>query len=166
MSDKDQESKTTAFQALFKHVKPLKQNKANLRQALGKIIPRDPLETSEPVPSVTSADKLFYKKRNLPQKLLRQLKKGQYNLEDTIDLHGMTVVEAKRELDQFIADSFASNFFIIGVVHGKGRSNFEEPILKNKVNAWLRNYPEVITFCSATPKDGGIGKVYVMLEEN
>lgn len=151
---------------LFKHIKPLQSDKVNLRQALRKIPERVNEESIEPPPNVSSGDKLLYKKRPLPQKLLRQFKKGQYNPDDTIDLHGMTVKEAKLILDQFITASFAANFFTVAVIHGKGRNNCDAPILKNKVNAWLREYPAVIAFCSATTRDGGLGKVYIMLEEN
>ncbi|HET8706021.1 MAG TPA: Smr/MutS family protein, partial [Pseudomonadales bacterium] len=39
-----------------------------------------------------------------------------------------------------------------------------EPILKSSVNHWLRQLPQVLAFCSAQPKDGGLGAVYVLVK--
>ena len=50
------------------------------------------------------------------------------------------------------------------IIHGKGyRSGERQPVLKRKVNYWLRLRPDVLAFCSATPRDGGTGAVYVLL---
>ena len=52
----------------------------------------------------------------------------------------------------------------VHIIHGKGHgSSNQGPVLKNKVNAWLRQREEVLAFCSAQPKDGGTGAVYVLL---
>ena len=69
-------------------------------------------------------------------------------------------------LDKFIEEAYQANFFVVAVIHGKGRNNADQPILKNKVNEWLRDYANVIAFCSASPQDGGTGKVYIMLEKS
>ncbi|HRY16587.1 MAG TPA: Smr/MutS family protein, partial [Candidatus Competibacteraceae bacterium] len=45
---------------------------------------------------------------------------------------------------------------------GKG-SRHRGPILKQKVNHWLRQRDEVLAFCSARAIDGGTGAVYVLL---
>ena len=51
------------------------------------------------------------------------------------------------------------------IVHGKGlRSRQGQPVLKVKVNHWLRQREEVLAFCSARPVDGGTGAVYVLLK--
>ena len=39
----------------------------------------------------------------------------------------------------------------------------QQPILKQKVNQWLRQRAEVLAFCSAPRFDGGTGAVYVLL---
>ncbi|MEE9156926.1 MAG: Smr/MutS family protein, partial [Gammaproteobacteria bacterium] len=38
------------------------------------------------------------------------------------------------------------------------------PVLKNKLNNWLRQRDEVLAFCSTRPVDGGTGAVYVLLK--
>lgn len=50
------------------------------------------------------------------------------------------------------------------IVHGKGNgSRHRGPVLKQKLNYWLRQRDEVLAFCSARPVDGGTGAVYVLL---
>jgi DNA-nicking Smr family endonuclease len=36
-------------------------------------------------------------------------------------------------------------------------------VLKNKLNAWLRQRDDVLAFCSAPAHDGGSGAAYVLL---
>ncbi len=51
------------------------------------------------------------------------------------------------------------------LVHGKSkRPDDAKPILKNLVNQRLREYSNVLAFCSATAKDGGSGAVYILLK--
>lgn len=40
------------------------------------------------------------------------------------------------------------------------------PVLKGKVNVWLRQKGEVMAFCTAIPRDGGTGAVYVLLRRS
>jgi len=39
------------------------------------------------------------------------------------------------------------------------------PVLKIKVNSWLRQKAQVLAFCSARPQDGDTGAVYVLLKK-
>jgi DNA-nicking Smr family endonuclease len=51
-------------------------------------------------------------------------------------------------------------------VHGKGNGSWQkQPVLKNKLNQWLRQRDEVLAFCSARPCDGGTGAIYVLLKK-
>ena len=51
------------------------------------------------------------------------------------------------------------------IIHGKGnRSDDRGPVLKVKVNNWLRQHDRVQAFHSARPVDGGTGAVYVLLK--
>ena len=54
----------------------------------------------------------------------------------------------------------------VRIVHGKGLSSEGKlPVLKVKVNSWLRQKDDVLAFCSARPQDGGTGAVYVLLKK-
>jgi DNA-nicking Smr family endonuclease len=51
------------------------------------------------------------------------------------------------------------------IVHGKGNGSWQkQPVLKVKLNHWLRQRDEVLAFCSARGNDGGTGAVYVLIK--
>jgi len=53
----------------------------------------------------------------------------------------------------------------VRVIHGKGLGSVnKEPVLKNKVRAWLVQKDEVIAFCQARGVDGGSGALVVLLK--
>jgi DNA-nicking Smr family endonuclease len=52
----------------------------------------------------------------------------------------------------------------VRIIHGKGlRSRHKGPVIKTKVNTWLRQRDDILAFCSARPVDGGTGAIYVLL---
>jgi DNA-nicking Smr family endonuclease len=54
---------------------------------------------------------------------------------------------------------------VVRIIHGKGNTSLGKmPVLKGRVNSWLRQKNEVLAFCSARPNDGGTGAVYVLLK--
>ncbi len=119
---------------------------------------------------VTAADIIIYSRPGPQNKLLRKLRRGQLPIEDTLDLHGLRVTDAYSEIMDFINHSLSSGYRCIKIIHGKGRGakqdvNADRPILKNKVNNWLRQIPQVMAFCSAQPNDGGIGALYILLKK-
>lgn len=107
---------------------------------------------------------LSYLRDGYPRRLLRKLRRGQFALAAEIDLHGMTVSRAHAALSGFLAEARERSWNCVRVVHGKGRrSSNRGPVIKGKVDRWLRQRDEVIAFCSARPVDGGTGAVYVLL---
>lgn len=108
---------------------------------------------------------LYFARQGLQHKVLRKLRRGQYNTESTLDLHGKTVSESKEALSRFLAFCQQHGFRHVLIIHGKGRSH-TKPILKNKLNHWLREIDLVLAFCSALNKDGSTGALYVILRRN
>lgn len=103
----------------------------------------------------------------IQQRVFRKLRKGEYRREAEIDLHGMTADIARGALNGFIADCFHSDYRCVQIIHGKGYgSKGEGPVLKSRVNTWLRQHNKILAFHSATPRDGGTGAVYVLLKAN
>jgi len=81
-----------------------------------------------------------------------------------LDLHGLTTAYAERILDEFLRDCARRGVCCTLIIHGKGsRSPEQPPVLKRKVNCWLRRYDEGLAFCSATRRDGGTGTLYLLL---
>ncbi|HNP64492.1 MAG TPA: Smr/MutS family protein, partial [Woeseiaceae bacterium] len=94
-----------------------------------------------------------------------KLGRGGYSVQAEIDLHGMTLAEAKLRLRDFIDYSAKRGHLCVRVVHGKGLGSGERgPVLKGAVNHWLRRFDPVLAFVSTRQVDGGTGAVYVLLE--
>ncbi len=111
-----------------------------------------------------TGETLSYVQPGLQGRILRRLKRGQMPIEDSLDLHGMTADEAGMRLAGFLSMAVDRGNRVLHIVHGKGRgSGRTGPRLKALLNRWLRLRPEVIAFCTAQPKDGGTGAVYVFL---
>ncbi len=112
---------------------------------------------------VSGEDLLEFHRGGLQHKVLRKLRRGQYNADATLDLHGMHVNEARDALSRFLLNCLQKGIRHILIIHGKGHG-ITKPILKNKLNQWLRQIELVIAFCSANQQDGRSGAVYVLLK--
>ncbi len=121
------------------------------------------LRTDEYATEVSGDDILEFYRGGLQHKVLRKLRQGQYNVEATLDMHGMRVTEALEILNYFIIDCLERNKRHVLIIHGKGRGH-SKPVLKNKLNQWLRQIEHVLAFRSANQKDGYTGAVYVLLK--
>ena len=112
-----------------------------------------------------TGEELVYLRPGLPYSLLRRLRRGQFSVGPQLDLHGLTVEEARAALAAFLLDVRRSGQRCVRIIHVKGlRSRQGQPVLKVKVNHWLRQRDEVLAFCSARAVDGGTGAVYVLLK--
>lgn len=120
---------------------------------------------SEPPPKLQAESPMTYKRPEIPHKTLRHLKKGQYNIDAKLDLHGMTVRDAEAVLTLFLDECLAHGDRVVLIVHGKSRHQ-ETPIIKNRLNHWLREYNDVLAFCSASVHHGSRGAVYVLLKNS
>jgi DNA-nicking Smr family endonuclease len=122
-----------------------------------------PLSDHENLAPLTGQSLVEFKRPGIQHKVLRKLRLGQYNVGAVLDLHGMTVVEAKEALYRFILLCEKKGVCCLLIIHGKGRTN-GNPILKNKLNHWLRQIEPVLAFCSATIRDGHGGAMYALLK--
>ena len=114
--------------------------------------------------ALETGEELLFVRPGVQNRLFQELRRGRIPPESMIDLHGLRVVEARPVLAQFLAHARKHRLRVIQIVHGKGfGSQSRQPILKQKVNQWLRQRPEVLAFCSAPRFDGGTGATYVLL---
>ncbi|MFZ7126787.1 MAG: Smr/MutS family protein [Desulfobacterales bacterium] len=105
----------------------------------------------------------------LHPEIARRLHQGHFTVQDQIDLHGLTVREAKTALDQFLRRAVRTRKNAVMVIHGRGLSSRGEPVLKAGVVKWLTSSPWrkwVAAFASARACDGGPGATYVLLRPN
>jgi DNA-nicking Smr family endonuclease len=115
-------------------------------------------------PPVDSGDELSYRGPGLQEAAFRRLKRGAFHVSGELDLHGMTSAEASIAIVQFLAEARDRDWRCVRIIHGKGiRSKGQGPVLKQRVDGWLRRHRDVLAFCSARPEHGGTGAVYVLL---
>ena len=115
-------------------------------------------------PELASGEELVFAREGIQSSVLRKLRRGQYHVQAEIDLHGLTVAEAKEALRGFLAHALDRHIRCVRIIHGKGlRSGHRGPVLKGTVNSVLRRIGPVLAFVSARQVDGGTGAVYVLL---
>ncbi len=97
----------------------------------------------------------------------RKLRRGELAVHGRLDLHGLTADEARARVVRFVLDSRRALKRVVLVVHGRGRhSDGGVPVLKERMKGWLGPLSRhVLAFCTARPKDGGTGAVYVLLRK-
>jgi DNA-nicking Smr family endonuclease len=161
------------FHETMKGTKPLK-NKSKISLTQKTTTQRREAPESDPFPvfpfsdwetldPVTGDTFISFARNGISHKVLRNLSKGQYNTDAILDLHRMTVAQAREAVTLFLAESVAEKARVVLIIHGKGRPN-QLPILKNKLNHWLREVEFILAFCSAASKHGSRGALYVLLK--
>jgi DNA-nicking Smr family endonuclease len=102
------------------------------------------------------------------REVVKRLHQGKFSIQGFIDLHGLTVAEAREVFEKFLKESVAAGKRGVLVVHGRGLSSPNEPVLKTQVYHWLTRGPWrkwVMAFSSARSCDGGAGATYVLLRK-
>ncbi len=113
----------------------------------------------------SNADSMRFHRPSVGRRTMRKLARGRFSIQAEIDLHGMTVAEAKPRLADFIDDCAERSQLCVRIVHGKGLGSGQKgPVLKQGVNQWLRQWDAVLAFVSARQVDGGTGALYVLLQ--
>jgi DNA-nicking Smr family endonuclease len=110
-------------------------------------------------------EELSYLRDGYAPKLLRQLKRGQFSVQDDLDLHQMNAAAAQASIVIFLAEAKQRGRRCLRIIHGKGlRSRAAGPVLKSLTDRLLRRRDDVIAFASARPSQGGTGAVVVLLK--
>jgi len=142
-------------------VKPLHHKLAPTQSARAE----GPLPLKSEDAGVERGEVLQFLRSGIQTATFQKLRRGQFPVEDTLDLHGFTTAEASHQLQRFILQSRSTGRRSVRIVHGKGRGSPGAPVLKTKINRWLREIPSVLAFCSSHPRDGGTGAVDVLLRK-
>jgi DNA-nicking Smr family endonuclease len=155
------------FRNTMKNVKPLTHTKT-LSTLIKTPKPQPTIKESEltdedELPPVTGSDFLQFARVGIQHKVLRKLKSAQYTIEAVLDLHGKTIAEAKEALELFLQECQQQHIKYVLMIHGKGQHS-GSPILKNRLNHWLRQSKTVMAFCSAKIRHGHTGALYVLLK--
>ena len=82
--------------------------------------------------------------------LLRKLRRGQWRIEDELDLHGLNRIQAGYALGDFIDEAASRGLRCVRIVHGKGLG-----VLREALRLDLPARTEVLGFVEAPPSQGG-----------
>ncbi|PCJ83968.1 MAG: DNA mismatch repair protein MutS [Thiotrichaceae bacterium] len=174
--DSTKNSDESLFKSEMTGVTPLKSdNKVKVRKKPTKT-PRNQAHTEEDFnklidvfsdAEITEAcpETLSFSRSGLQHNVLKKLRQGKQPIEHDLDLHGLTVIEARKALVAFLDECEIADIRHAIIVHGKGFRSKDKPVIKPMINRWLRATDRVLAFHSAQPKDGGTGAVYVLLKK-
>jgi DNA-nicking Smr family endonuclease len=182
---KKKECDEDLFQAAMKDVTPFKSNKNTVLTGLGK---EDTIlewsfkphkktgeDFSNLVKELSAWDISFSDEymegavAGIGPKIMKRLKRGEFSVQDYIDLHGLTRKEAETVVEEFILKSYHAGMRCVLIVHGRGlRSLNNLPAIKRELPVWFRRgtlKKIVLAFVTAKPCDGGAGALYVLLKK-
>lgn len=111
-----------------------------------------------------SEDGLCYWREGLSPDLCRKLRRGDWTVQNHLDLHGLRTDPARLAVLEFLRSSQKAGARCVRIVHGKGNGSPDrQPVLKGKVRRWLKQCASVMAFAEAPEIDGGAGAVLVLL---
>lgn len=162
------------FHQMVGEVKPVQNDRVVHEKPAPKPVPQKSIEDEQAVLHDMLSDNYFdidlqpgdvleYCTPGIQKSTYKKLRRGEYRIDAELDLHGYTGEQARKALSQFLNDARDLGGRCVRIIHGKGLSSNEGPILKSRVNGWLRQRGDVLAFHSARPADGGTGAVYVLL---
>ncbi len=124
------------------------------------------LHFSDPYECTLSSDcMLSYQASSLSRQTWHDFKQGLRPIDGRLDLHGLTLEQAKQALIHFLEQHIRRQHRVLLLIHGRGAQN-ARPLLKNAVNHWLPQCPQVLAFVSAKKQHGGSGAVYILLKRS
>jgi DNA-nicking Smr family endonuclease len=98
---------------------------------------------------------------------VRRLRRGQYTVDQQVDLHGLNVPEARKAIEAFVEKRRKEGDRVVRIIHGKGgHSPRGVSALRGEIAAWLSQGPakrHVAAFATAPPEEGGAGALLVLL---
>ena len=123
-------------------------------------------------------DRFISSNEKLPNKDFERQKKKKLKIR-SIDLHGYTLDEANKTIEDFINKAFSENINKLIIVTGKGlhSENEKDPYVSKDLGILKYSVPEFITnnkdlmskineITDAKIKDGGGGAFYILLKKN
>jgi DNA-nicking Smr family endonuclease len=124
---------------------------------------RELLADNGAITEIETGEELLFLRPGYQKHLLRRLRRGQFSVVDTMDLHHMDVATAKQVLVDFLEHCSARELGCVRIIHGKGLRSKSQPLLKIMTNRVLRKFPSVVAFASCRPVHGGTGATDVLL---
>ena len=123
--------------------------------------------SDEHIPCVLPYDPISYRRDGVQHGVFKKLRLGLYDLEARLDLHQLSLQQARNAVFYFIRESHQYGLRTLIILHGKGARNTEKPaLLKSATAYWLCQMDEILAYHSAMQHHGGTGAVYVLLRKS
>ena len=123
----------------------------------------DTLSDYVPGPAREPGEPLAFARPGLQKRVVAQLRKRSA-VDAELDLHGLTVPDARRMLAEFLVEARDHGLRFVRIIHGKGlRSDAGVGVIKSSVASWLMQWEDVLAFNEAPQRSGGAGAVVVLL---
>ncbi len=123
-------------------------------------------------------DKFINSNEKIPDKDFKNIEKKNIKIR-SIDLHGFTLDEANKTIENFINKAFSENINKLIIVTGKGlhSENEKDPYVSKELGILKYSVPEFISnnaslmsmineITDAKIEDGGAGAFYIYLKKN
>lgn len=105
--------------------------------------------------------------QGINSRTLRKLKSGSLSVQAHLDLHGLNALQARARLLNFMREHYINNRKCLLLIPGRGKNSpMGTSVLRGEIQSWLTREPLkriVLAFCSAQPRHGGTGALYVLL---
>lgn len=105
-------------------------------------------------------DKVRYLREDIDPYILKQLRRGDFEPELFLDLHGLTRDRAKKELAALILACEREKVYCASIMTGYGTR-----ALKQQIPRWLVQHPKVIALHQAPREWGGDAAILILIEQ-
>lgn len=156
-------------------VSPLKNKNKTIKQTGKKIIKSPPtIKPEQKTKTFRNNTTSTEDSKQIDRSTREKLRRGKREIEGTLDLHGLTKIQAHETLEKFILRAHSQKKRCVLIITGKGTQRSTETqknqthtgVLKRIVPEWLREKPLnsiVLAIETAKPQHGGEGAIYVLL---
>jgi DNA-nicking Smr family endonuclease len=137
------------------------------RRAAERLAGRDPnfLSTTD-IPMLDPHAELSFLRPGVQHGVFKRLRHGEYPVQTRLDLHGMSVEQARQAVYQLVQDCLKNDVRVCLLSHGRGVERKPPALLKSCVAFWLPQLPDVLAFHSAPRHLGGGGATVVLLRKS
>lgn len=105
-------------------------------------------------------EKVRYLREDIDPYILKQLRRGDFQPELFLDLHGLTKDQAKKELAGLILACERESIYCASIMTGYGTR-----ALKRQIPRWLVQHPKVIALHQAPREWGGDAAILILIEQ-
>ncbi|PIQ36356.1 MAG: SMR domain protein [Lysobacterales bacterium CG17_big_fil_post_rev_8_21_14_2_50_64_11] len=164
------------FRSAIGAVRPLPETPPAPRQRPPKPVPRMHLRdeadaiaashaTDPAIAQMLAEGALAWRRAHVSERVLARLKRGDYAVQDEVDLHGLNEASARKLLQAFLANARRERWQCLRIIHGKGLSSEHgASVLRPVVAHRLSQCGDVLAFASAPQNQGGSGATLVLLQ--